>query len=375
MHVRPKNSRFAYSHMKKFLYATAFGIVMMAVLIGVIKRERPSASGKPGVPKETARLLSEIVHIVGDLQKHLKDESISLPASFHRLISRAAATHSSRQALADSLGPGILDEYIDVIYNQWEITFDANRDDLLSLLPHTIIRRKRGSCLGVGLLFLLLAEQDNAPLSGVLLPGHFFVRYQDSILKRNIEPNLSGYNHPDAYYRKKYLVEADGWYKLENLTIEQTLAALYYNLANILRAKAKYSAAVTYYKKSLESLDGFAEAWGNLAITYVALNKIRAARAAFLRADSLNPALKNLAKNRGAFELKFGFIQNAINVYQTGLARQPGDPALLYGLAFAYFRQGKFEHAQDLIKGIVKQDKVYQSALQLQQLIAEKRGK
>src|SRR5205823_13318274 len=54
-----------------------------------------------------------------------------------------------------------------------------------SLLP-SVLGARRGSCLGLGALYLIVAERIGLPLDGVRVPGHFFVRTRGSS-PRNIE--------------------------------------------------------------------------------------------------------------------------------------------------------------------------------------------
>ena len=39
----------------------------------------------------------------------------------------------------------------------------------------SVISERRGSCLGLGALYLAIGERMGVPLDGILLPGHFFV--------------------------------------------------------------------------------------------------------------------------------------------------------------------------------------------------------
>ncbi|HXK16158.1 MAG TPA: transglutaminase family protein, partial [Polyangiaceae bacterium] len=55
-----------------------------------------------------------------------------------------------------------------------------------ALLP-SVLGRRRGSCVGLGTLLLALAETLGWSASGVLMPGHFYVRVATGAEHRNVE--------------------------------------------------------------------------------------------------------------------------------------------------------------------------------------------
>jgi hypothetical protein len=231
----------------------------------------------------------------------------------------------------------VVDTLIDKIYATWEIDFDADQNSIRSLLPHTVLATKKGSCLGVSLLFLLIAESINCPLYGVLLPGHFFVRYDDGKTCRNIEPNKRGYNRSNEYYRAHYTIDKNPWYTMKNLSGEETGAVVFYTVANICRSRNEYAAAKKYYRSCLAVMQDFAEAWGNCAITYVSCAQSDSARLAFNRAYALRPGLAMLLQNIGAFELGQNRHAAAFKAFREGLDYFPDNKELLYGAAFSCY--------------------------------------
>jgi tetratricopeptide (TPR) repeat protein len=285
------------------------------------------------------------------------EDSLSLSSALAALISELRCVYGSDKIpdfepfllsinrLADSLkreGPDTLciGEFLHAVYGDWGIVFDSAQDSLGNMLPHMVVGRKRGSCLGVSLLFLLYAEKTGCPLHGVLLPTHFFVRYDNGMRQRNIEPNLGGFEHPDDYYRQRYGVTAGSWYSLRNLTKKEVLAVVWFNVANILQRDGHHREASVYYKRCLLVLDTYAETWGNLAISYDALGAVDSARLAFDRAARLRPDLDGLDRNRGFFEEKHGNFARAAAFFRAGLRAHSDDPRLQYGLALAYAGQG-----------------------------------
>jgi hypothetical protein len=101
-------------------------------------------------------------------------------------------------------GPGDVADHLNaVVFGelgfQREIESGATR---FFTLP-SVLHDRRGSCLGLGALYLAIAERIGVPLDGVLLPGHFFVRTRGP-LAHNVELLRRGEAMPDDWYRKKY---------------------------------------------------------------------------------------------------------------------------------------------------------------------------
>ena len=225
---------------------------------------------------------------------------------------------------------------IDVIYKTWSIGFEPLDTALEALLPNEIFARKKGACLGVSLIMLMLAEKLHCPLYGVMLPGHFFCRYDDGLERFNIEPNKSGYCHPDNYYRDKYLSSNTPSYDLCNLTKKASIGVFYYNLGTQCLKRNDPGAAIACFKESKRRCPDFAEAKGNLALAWVECGNRDSALAAFEALFAKYPNLVNLAANYGATLMAARQYRKALNIYQRGLSFYPSDTALLFGIARAY---------------------------------------
>jgi tetratricopeptide (TPR) repeat protein len=251
--------------------------------------------------KDTLRSVLECE--INNIRKILPDDSIPDMAHFFRMIDSAS---SRLTCFSDSSGYNhrCVDTIIKIVYEEWKIGFQDSTDNIRALLPNTALIDKKGSCLGTSLIFLLIAEKANLPVFGVLLPGHFFVRYINDSVSRNIEPNRSGYYHPDSYYIEKYGVKNDSWYILANLSKMQTSGVFYFNLANIYRSRNNLKQAIRCYRKSTEYFPDYAEAWGNLAIAYDMAGYVDSAWSAFNTAEKIRPEMIGLKENIRVFKDK-----------------------------------------------------------------------
>jgi len=110
----------------------------------------------------------------------------------------------------------------------------AEAKDPNDLFLHSVMDRKRGYCLSLSILYLSLAERLGLPLYGVVVPGHFFVRYDDGRVRFNIETTSKGGTADDEHYIKKFKVpkgDSDSIY-MANLNKMQTLGCFFNNLGN-----------------------------------------------------------------------------------------------------------------------------------------------
>lgn len=296
-------------------------------------------------PKSAYELFDYLQESILLIQKAAPNEIIPDSRTFEAQIINKSL-HLSKYINTKTTNPSLVDSLINTIYNSWNITFDPDQDTIDNTLPNIVFKRKKGSCLGVSLLFLLLAERIPYPLYGVYVPSHFFIRYDDGSVKRNIEPNRSGYSHPDEYYRKKYLPDETISYALRNLSKMETAAILFYNLGNICLNNGKSHEAISCFQKSCALMPEFAQSWGNLGITFAALSMDDSAAAAFNAAYRLNPRLLRLLENIGSFELSRHNAKRAVAAYREGLTYFPGDANLLYGMAYTYVTMNRLDSAR-----------------------------
>ena len=82
----------------------------------------------------------------------------------------------------------------------------ANADNPDDLFLHTVMSHRKGYCLSLSILYLALAERIGLPLHGVVVPGHFFVRYDSRIRQRNIETTANGAEARDDHYIERHAV-------------------------------------------------------------------------------------------------------------------------------------------------------------------------
>jgi len=145
-----------------------------------------------------------------------------------------------------------------------------------------------------------------------------------------------GIHKDDRWYKERFGVPEKSWYSLGNLTRQQSMAVLYFNIGNYYMSLLQYSQAISFYRRVLKELPDFAEAWGNLAIAYDGNGDSEKALRAGKRAQKIDPALENVSKNLGALYVKQKKYAEAIHEYTYSLKLHPNDADIYYGLAFAH---------------------------------------
>lgn len=240
----------------------------------------------------------------------------------------SAARRLTSQVSRNADPARVVEELTRFVYADRGMAFDSNALNPDNSLPWRAWERQQGGCLGVSFLFLMLAERMKLPLHGVLLPGHFFVRYDDGKTKINIEPNLGGFDHPDTYYVRRYETTAKPFFDLRNLSGRESASALAYGLGTALLHEKKYEAAARLFNFALEGLPGYPEAIGNLGLALTGQGRLDSAAVVLRNAEPLFPTDERAALNLGAVYERMGRMDSARSAYRRGLDRMPGSRPL-----------------------------------------------
>lgn len=218
-----------------------------------------------------------------------------------------------------------LDILIHAVYSRQQIVFDREMSDLEGMLPQLTYRSKKGRCLGIGLIMLLVAEKTDMPLYGVHIPGHFFLRYDTANKQyRNVEPNKHGVSHPDKYYKQQYHITHSHEYAFRNLSPEEVCGMLYYNMGIALMKEQQYKKAEEFFIEATNLYPSKPQIYGNLAILYTNQKKYDNARSMFQKCWEVDPYLDNLYLNYGRFEESRKNLESALKIYRKGTQIFPG---------------------------------------------------
>jgi len=179
-------------------------------------------------------------------------------------------------------------------------------NDPNDLFLHSVMDRREGYCLSLSILYLAIGERLGLDLYGVVVPGHFFVRYERGRIRFNIETTSRGASPPDEHYVKTFHVpddnrDANSSY-MKNLTKRQTLGCFFNNLGTV----------------------------------YLEIGDTDTALVALERAVAINPTLSESRTNLGNIYLQKSRMNEAVQQYRAALQLNPNDPKTHYNLGNAY---------------------------------------
>jgi tetratricopeptide (TPR) repeat protein len=248
----------------------------------------------------------------------------------HGLRYRAQLDEMAQEILARLKEQGLRPNFraIPVInhYLFEELGFRAvtNADNPDDLFLHSVLDNRKGYCLSLSVLYLSLAERIGLPLHGVVVPGHFFVRYDSRTKRFNIETTAQGANPTNEYYESKHSSpdeRVNGLY-MGNLSNLQTLGCLFNNFGVVYLETGQYEAALFHL---------------DLAVR-------------------INPMLSESKANMGNIYLRQGRFEEAIGMFKSALDINPSDPKTHYNLGHTYAQAQRFSQAESHLQETLELD-------------------
>jgi regulator of sirC expression with transglutaminase-like and TPR domain len=184
-----------------------------------------------------------------------------------------------------------------VVFEQIGFVREVNDAGLRFVLLPSVLRLRRGSCVGLGTLLLALARLAGVTAHGVLRPGHFYVRFSDGGRVRNVEPLRAGEELSDSWYDARFPRLGGAPYYGRALTPDEVLGVLEYNIGNERKRERRWQDAHRAYARAVTHFPDFAEAHASLGTVLQVLGSLDAAERSYRRALAKNPMLPGLEWN------------------------------------------------------------------------------
>ena len=186
-----------------------------------------------------------------------------------------------------------------VLFDELGFVREVTSTELAFVLLPGVLRHRRGNCVGLGTLYLALAQALGFMASGVLMPGHFYVRHQQPGQPRNVELLRRGEAMPDSWYLARYPlpVATTRTPYARPLSNREVLGVIEYDIGNERRRQQRHADARTAYARAAELCPDFAEAHASLGALQHLLGDDAAALASYRVAQRLNPRLPGLEQN------------------------------------------------------------------------------
>jgi regulator of sirC expression with transglutaminase-like and TPR domain len=208
------------------------------------------------------------------------------------------------------------------IFGHLGIRATQNLRDPKNLLPSLVLERKRGYCVGIAAVYLILAEQLGLPIFAVATPSHVFLRFDDGATRINIETFQRGAHQADERYVREHRIPEksirNGVF-MRNLTTDEFLAQVHNNLGVIYSERKEYERAAAAYQRAIDLHPCFPAACYNLANDLLAQGQYRKAVRRFSRALRLYPTDVWALNNRGLARARMGSVDRARRDFEAAL--------------------------------------------------------
>ncbi len=180
-----------------------------------------------------------------------------------------------------------------------ELGFEREIEDtaLEFVLVPAVLRARRGSCVGLGSVYLAVAELLGLTCSGVLLSGHFFVRVTEQGRSRNVELLRRGEAMPDSWYAERYPTPGPVAAYGRPLSADEVLGVIEYDIGNERRRRGRLPEARRAYQRAVQHFPELGEARASLGAVLHLSGELDRAIEAYRRAEQSNPFLPGLARN------------------------------------------------------------------------------
>ena len=243
----------------------------------------------------------------------------------------------------------IINEYL---FEELGFKAISEASDPNDLFLHSVLDRKRGYCLSLSILYLSLGERLGLPLYGVVVPGHFFVKYDDGQVHFNIETTSNGGTAPDEHYITKFNVpeEDQDIIYMKKLSKIQTLGCFLNNLGNSYCDIGDPESALTALETAVEINPSLGESRANLGNLYLRNGRIEDAIYEYQTALQINPNDSKTHSNLGNAYTQRGWLNEALAQYNYALKLDPKFPEAYKNLASAYCQLKMFQQAETAVK-------------------------
>lgn len=198
------------------------------------------------------------------------------------------------------------------------------------LLLHRVLERRRGTCVGLAQVYLILAERLGLPVVAAATPAHLIARWVDGEARINTELLEDGAEHPDAEYRVRYRINEnkdDESVFLRDLGPAEVAARIHNNVGVIRSRAGMPAAAAQAYARSIELDPRFPAPYYNRGLDQLNTGGAEQALADFEKALALHAQDPRALNNRGLARFRLGLKSQALEDFKRAVEIDPGFPA------------------------------------------------
>jgi regulator of sirC expression with transglutaminase-like and TPR domain len=210
----------------------------------------------------------------------------------------AHLTDLSREALERAPKQPPVTAVCRLLFDELGFAREVSDQSLGFVLLPSVLRSRRGSCVGLGTLLLGLSERLGWSAAGVLMPGHFYVRVRAPGPARNVELLRKGEAMSDGWYAQRFPVQsAVARAYGRPLSEREVLGVVAYDIGNERRRQGRLDAAMAAFERAVQAFPDFAEAQASLGAVAQLQGRLELAEASYRAALEKNPSLPGLEQN------------------------------------------------------------------------------
>ncbi|MGA2323748.1 MAG: tetratricopeptide repeat protein [Sedimentisphaerales bacterium] len=224
----------------------------------------------------------------------------------------------------------------DYLFNELNFKTINKATDPYDLFLHSVMDRRQGYCLSLSVLYLAIGERLGLPLYGVVVPGHFFVRYDDGHVRFNIETTAKGSSASDEYYIEQFNVPKTDTIYMTNLNKRQVLGCFFNNLGNVYGNINNVDQAIASLQWAVYINPSLAESRINLGNNYMLKNRTDDAITEYQAAVRINPDNAKVHNNLANAYQKREWFNDAINEYTAAIRLDPNIAETYLGMGVCY---------------------------------------
>ncbi|MFN8369834.1 MAG: tetratricopeptide repeat protein [Bacteriovoracaceae bacterium] len=216
------------------------------------------------------------------------------------------------------------------IFNDLKLESDnsyLSRKNMDNILPDSTLKFKKAHCLGLTILYLLVAEKMGIDAYMVRVPEHIFPRFCENNQCLNIETLKKGEIVTDQYYIDNLIITKNSIqneFYLKNLKSPQELAAsVYLGLGFVAGSLRQNELAELFYKKAIDNSKGLVDGYSNLAAIYFQQGRKNEAKIYLEIALKINPEFYPAMISLGAYYHNQNDLESALKYYNQAINIHP----------------------------------------------------
>ncbi len=248
----------------------------------------------------------------------------------------AVEIRSRLKAKNTPMGAAAIPIINDYLFNELKFKAINKATDPYDLFLHSVMDRRQGYCLSLSVLYLAIGERLGLPLYGVVVPGHFFIRYDDGRVRFNIETTARGNSAVDDYYIREFNVPKNSTLYMTNLNKRQTLGCFFNNLGNVYGGINNVDQAIASLQWAVYINQSLAESRINLGNNYLLKNRVDEAITEYQAALKTNLDSAKAHSNLANAYQKREWFNDAINEYTAAIRLDRNVAETYLGMGICY---------------------------------------